>query len=50
MSLFMDHKPNDHMFLIPEKGGYRVVHDSELSTETEEIAKLLGKSTGLYQI
>jgi homoserine dehydrogenase len=43
----MDHKPNDHMFLIPEKGGYRVVHDSELSTETEEIAKLLGKSTGL---
>ncbi|CAD5332307.1 unnamed protein product [Arabidopsis thaliana] len=28
-------------------GGYRVVHDSELSTETEEIAKLLGKSTGL---
>lgn len=49
MSLFMDLKPNDHSFFIPEKGGYQVFSDSELRRETEEIAKLLGKSTGLYQ-
>ncbi|KAL1189050.1 Bifunctional aspartokinase/homoserine dehydrogenase 1 [Cardamine amara subsp. amara] len=30
-----------------EKGGYRVFNDSESRRETEEIAKLLGKSTGL---
>lgn len=49
MSLFMDLKPNDHSFFIPEKGGCQVFSDSELRRETEEIAKLLGKSTGLYQ-
>lgn len=45
----MDYKQDDHLFFIIEEGGYRVFNASELSRETEEIAKLLGKSAGLYQ-